>query len=195
MSDLLGASVRSGRGLLRQSRSLLSLGLVAVSMAACASGTTPPNTLNAPVSHKPVMLAINGFNYTDLTISSFSVNGAGGGNIFVSTPTTGGGGTACCVVFVSGASLPQPLNVEWVRWTDAHHNITCHKTVMLNGPIPAHPTALGVHFMPDGNVEVEVTDGYPKVRLHLGSYNGGHRHATGNVIHDREMAECTDGGD
>ena len=33
-----------------------------------------------------------GYNYTDNYISSFSVNGAGGGNLEVSIPTAGGGG-------------------------------------------------------------------------------------------------------
>jgi hypothetical protein len=186
--------LRSRQGLPGNCRSLLSLGLVAASMAACASGTAPPEASNATVSHKPVMLAINGFNYTDLYIDSFSVNGGGGGNLFVSSPTSGGGGTECCVVLVPGASLPQPLNVEWVRWTDAHHSVTCHKTVMLKGPIPSHPTALGVHFMPNGDIEVEVTDGEADPKLRLERFDRGHRHSSGNVVHD-ESAECVHGSD
>jgi hypothetical protein len=191
---MAATELRSGWELLHHWRNLLASGLVAASMAACASGTAPAEAPKVPVSHKPVMLAINGFNYTDLYIDSFSVNGGGGGNLFVSSPTSGGGGTECCVILVPGASLPQPLNVEWVRWTDAHHSITCHKTVMLKGPIPSHPTALGVHFMPDGDIEVEVTDGEADPKLRLERFDRGHRHPSGNVVHD-ESAECVHGSD
>ncbi|AKI99144.1 Hypothetical protein AA314_00771 [Archangium gephyra] len=50
-----------------------------------AAETTPP-------SLEPISLEINGFNYTDLYIDNFSVNGNSGGNLYVSSPTSGGGG-------------------------------------------------------------------------------------------------------
>ena len=141
---------------------------------------------------EPVGLAINGFNYTDLPISFFSVAYQGGGNILPSTPTSGGGGTVCCVRWRPGTTLPKPMLVEWSRYTNQRWR-TCQKTVMLNGPVPANPTAIGVHFMPDGDVQLEITAGYPKLKLKLNIFDDGHRHEFGNEVHDEKTASCKDG--
>lgn len=140
---------------------------------------------------RSAMLAVNGFNYTDLSIDAFSVEGAGGGNIFVSSPTSGGGGTSCCVLMFAPDRLPQPITVRWMRYLN-HRDRWCEKTVMLKGPVPEHPTALGVHFMPDGDIQLEVTSGYPHLKLRLKNFDDGHRYASGNVIHDEEVARCKD---
>lgn len=127
-----------------------------------AQGTAPPNpTVTSAPSGTPVSLAINGFNYTDLYIPSFEVAYQGGGNIFVSTLTSGGGGTTCCVVWRPGTKLPTPIKVRWSR----DRKRWCEKTVMLTGPVPDHPTAIGVHFMPDGDVQVQLSEGeeWPKL--------------------------------
>ena len=142
---------------------------------------------------KPKMLAINGFNYTDLYIDDFSVGSSGGGNLFVSSPTSGGGGTSCCVVLYPGAPLPRPVTIEWMRSLDGKKQRWCKKTVELTGPIPANPTAFGVHFMPDGEIQVEVTQGEADPKLRLERFNAGHRKAEGNVIHDEQKAVCKDG--
>lgn len=171
---------------------------LAALQAGCAQPAPATRPLAEPVEYiplfdsKPRALAINGFNYTDLTISSFSVGAAGGGNIFVSSPTSGGGGTSCCVLLVPGAALPRPISIEWMRHIDGRDR-WCKKVVQLRGPIPNNPTALGVHFMPDGEVVVEVTEGYPSLKLRLENYDDGHRKATGNVIHDEKKAVCRDG--
>jgi hypothetical protein len=142
---------------------------------------------------KPKMLAIVGYNYTDLTISDFSVGSAGGSNIFVSSPTSGGGAISCCVVLYPGASLPKPVVIEWMRFINGKDR-WCKKTVQLTGPIPENPTGFGVHFMPDGEIQVEVTEGggtTPKLKLER--FNPGHRKAEGNVIYDEQKAVCKDG--
>jgi hypothetical protein len=59
-----------------------------------------------------VNLTITGFNYTSRYIDEFSVNGQGGGNLYVSGPTSGGGGSICCVSYVKGAAAPRII----VRW-------------------------------------------------------------------------------
>ncbi|MBT9527433.1 MAG: DUF3304 domain-containing protein [Rhizobacter sp.] len=170
--------------------------VAALALSACAQPTPPQEpagTQSVPkFDGKPKMLAINGFNYTDLTISSFSVGASGGGNIFVSSPTSGGGSTSCCVVLYPGAALPRPVTIEWMRLVNGKDR-WCKKTVQLTGPIPENPTAFGVHFMPDGEIQVEVTQGYPKLKLRLANHNDGHRKAEGNVIHDEEKAVCKDG--
>lgn len=170
--------------------------VAALTLSACAQPTSPQEPVGGQTvpkfDGKPKMLAINGFNYTDLTISSFSVGASGGGNIFVSSPTSGGGSTSCCVVLYPGAPLPRPVTIEWMRLVNGKDR-WCKKTVQLTGPIPENPTAFGVHFMPDGEIQVEVTEGYPKLKLRLDNYNDGHRKAEGNVIHDEQKAVCKDG--
>ena len=162
---------------------------LALALPACAQ---PPITSeDDPRLGPPVALAINGFNYTDTVISYFSVNGQGAGNLVVSSPTSGGGGTVCCVVWYPITELPWPIKVEWMRVVNGRDR-WCKKTVMLNGPVPDHPTAFGVHFMPDGDIQVEITKGYPDLKLRLKNFDDGHRHETGNVIHDEEVARCRD---
>jgi Protein of unknown function (DUF3304) len=141
---------------------------------------------------KPVGLAINGFNYTDLVIELFSVAYQGGGNIYVSSPTSGGGGTVCCVTWRTGTKLPKPIQVEWLRVVN-NKDRWCRKTVMLTGPVPANPTAIGVHFMPDGDIQIELTEGEADPKLKLNRFDAGRRKEIGNVIHDEETASCKDG--
>jgi hypothetical protein len=169
--------------------------LSCVVLCACTTtraGQQPPPPGWTYTGTEPAMLAVNGFNYTDLPIDSFSVGGAGGGNIFVSSPTSGGGGTSCCVTLYPGAVLPQPMTVRWMRYFGQGRSRWCEKTVLLQGPIPDKPTAVGVHFMPDGDIHLEVARGYPKLKLRIENFDDGRRKAIGNVIHDEEVARCKD---
>ncbi|QBQ38021.1 DUF3304 domain-containing protein [Pseudoduganella plicata] len=68
----------------------LAVAWIVPSMAGC----TPNNPAaadnansTAQRSNEPVMLSITGYNYTNRHIESFSVNGQGGGNIYVSLCT------------------------------------------------------------------------------------------------------------
>jgi hypothetical protein len=135
------------------------------------------------------MLALNGFNYTDLYIDSFSVDGQGGGNIFVSSPTSGGGGTSCCVGFSAGSTLPLRIKVKWSRDRKRY----CEKEVLVTGPIPAAPEHLAVHFFPDGRIEAELTEDYPAVKLQLERVDRYERKASGNTVADEQTARCHDG--
>jgi hypothetical protein len=165
-----------------------------MAMSACGHPAQAPTNEAPPAQNdgKPKMLAINGFNYTDLTISEFSVGSSGGGNIFVSSPTSGGGGTSCCVVWYPGMQMPKPVTIEWMRFVNGRDR-WCKKTVLLTGPVPENPTAFGVHFMPDGDIQVEITQGASDPKLKLPRFNAGHRRAEGNVIHDEQTASCKDG--
>jgi Protein of unknown function (DUF3304) len=165
------------------------LGLSACGQIAAQNAPTAETQVAAQPLGKPVGLAINGFNYTDTYIPTFEVNDQGGGNIFVSTPTSGGGGTVCCVTWRPGTRLPKPIKVMWSR----DRKRWCHKTVMLTGPVPANPTAIGVHFMPNGDIQVELTEGEADPKLRLASFDHGRRKETGNAIHDEETASCKDG--
>jgi hypothetical protein len=160
-------------------------------LAAQGASTAETQVMAQPLG-KPVGLAINGFNYTDVAIDLFSVAHQGGGNILVSTPTSGGGGTACCVTWRAGTKLPRPIHVEWMRYANKKQR-WCQKTVMLSGPVPENPTAIGVHFMPDGDIQIELTEGEADPKLKLRNFDDGRRKETGNVIHDEETASCKDG--
>ena len=158
----------------------------------CGQVATTQAADQSTASGKPVGLAINGFNYTDLVIELFSVSGQSGGNIAVSSPTSGGGGTMCCVTWRPGTKLPTPIRVEWMRYVNNKQR-WCKKTVMLAEPVPANPKAIGVHFMPDGDIQIELSEDYPEVKLKLTSFNHGRRKEGGNVIHDEQTASCSDG--
>ncbi|MFY0526730.1 DUF3304 domain-containing protein [Archangium gephyra] len=152
-------------------------------------GTQPAQVDEAPVITEPVSLTINGFNYTDLYIDSFEVNGQGGGNLFVSSPTAGGGKGVCCMSFRPGTKLPVQLRIKWTR----DRKRWCEKEALLTGPVPANPRHLGVHFFPDGHIEAEITEDYPELKLKLQDYNDEQRKASGNAVADEQTARCKDG--
>ncbi|HEX8436214.1 DUF3304 domain-containing protein [Archangium sp.] len=141
----------------------------------------------APADSEPVLLEINGFNYTDLYIDSFEVNGQSGGNLFVSSTTSGGGGSVCCMRWVPGTHLP--LRVSWTR----DRKRWCEQEVPLRLPLPAAPRHLGVHFFPDGHIEAELTADYPALKLELERDNPEERKASGNTLNDERMSRCKDG--
>ena len=90
---------------------------------------------------------ITGYNHTDNTIASFSVNGVWGGN---ATPHSGGGSSTCCL------QLPEPwhagLSVK-VSWEDAQG--AQHDREI---PVPEYKEpSLGifnVHFLRSGEIKV-----------------------------------------
>jgi uncharacterized protein DUF3304 len=172
-----------------------SIGLM-LALAACDESTPrekpdegPATTEDSRALRKRVSLEINGFNYTDLYIDSFSVNGQGGGNINVSSPTSGGGGSVCCVLFSRGSALPLRVKVKWTRDGERW----CEQEVLITGPIPVSPEHLGVHFFPDGHIEAEITENYPKPKLQLGRVDPGKRKESGNTVADEQMGRCHDG--
>ena len=158
-----------------------------LSQGACRPAKPEPTS--RPVATQRVSLEINGYNYTDLYIDGFLVNGQGGGNIFVSSPTSGGGKSACCVVFSPGEELPATLTVKWTR----DNKRWCEAEAALKPSIPANPQHLGVHFYPDGHIEAEITENDPELRLKLEALDDGQRKQTGNVVADEQTARCKDG--
>lgn len=129
-----------------------------------------------------VSLTLTGYNYTNRYINQFSVNGSGGGNLFVSSPRGGGGGSVCCVDYITGID-------DWkviVRWqSDACtfnnskdedgqrsyqiHSIFKEVEVQVSPKIPSNPRYLEVHFYPDGHVEAALTENSSSPRLRLES--------------------------
>lgn len=130
-----------------------------------------------------------GYNYTDLYIDSFEVDGAGGGNLAVSTADSPGGGHTCCAVVTSGLPLGTSFNIKWTR----DRKRWCEQDVPLTKPIPSEPRYFEVHFYPDGRIEIEVTRKASPPRLPLERFSRGERHAAGNVNNDEKYSRCKDG--
>jgi hypothetical protein len=128
-------------------------------------------------------LTITGYNYTDHYIDSFSVNGAGGGNIFVSSPTSGGGGSVCC-----GSYYPklknQTVRVRWQsggckyfagRGADGSDIWLIHPSfkeadALVVDVANGEPQNMEVHIYPDDKVQVQVSSevSLPRMKLEKG---------------------------
>lgn len=152
---------------------------------------TPATTQESSALTKPVSLEINGYNYTDLAIDSFEVNGQGGGDLSVSSTTSGGGKATCCLGLSPGTKFPVELTIQWTR----DRKRWCEKTVQLAAPVTANPRHIGVHFFPDGRIEAELTEDYADLKLKLDRVDVGRRKPAGNSVQDEQSARCRDGDD
>jgi hypothetical protein len=160
-----------------------------VALGAC-DGMLDKGSTNKSTDAK--MATVYGYNYTDLYIDSFSVNGQGGSNLAVSSPTGGGSKHVCCVMVRPNQKLTATITIRWTR--DAYTKVWCELDVMLNDPVPSNPDYFEVHFYQDGHVEVAVTEEASEPRLKLARFSRGQRHGTGNVNNDTKFARCTNGG-
>lgn len=113
---------------------------------------------------EPYALGISSYNYSTRYIGGFSVNGQGGGNIGRANDQGWGvGGVVCCVTVRPDQKFPFQVTVKWFygREEDDKGNVTMpdephEATVSVNGPLPADPDALIVHFLPGNKVEAEI---------------------------------------
>jgi hypothetical protein len=135
-------------------------------------------------------LGIAGYNYTDSYLDTFSVNGAGGGNVYVSTLTSGGGSVTCCASIPDDMTLPITVEISWRRDGDAPY---CKQTVLLDGPVANEPNYLEVHFYQDGTIQLAITDYPSPPRVKLREFSPAFRHASGNVDNDLKYSECKSG--
>lgn len=184
----------------------LALGLHLVS--ACNSSAEVPKTASSATSPAPTeplapvpverdakgvpisySVAAYGYNYTDLYIDSFEVDGAGGGNLAVSTPSSPGGGSTCCAVVTSGLPLGTTFNIKWTRDRERW----CQQDVPLTKPVPKDAKYLEVHFYPDGKIEIEATQKASAPRLVLERVSYARRRETGNVNNDEKYSRCKNG--
>ena len=127
-----------------------------------------------------VSLTLTGYNYTERYIDQFSVNGNGGGNLFVSGPTSGGGGSACCVNYIAGVKKWK-FPVRWQtggctyntsKYEDGRERSELYHSykeleVQIDPKVSDRPAYLEVHFYPDGHVEAAVTENSSPPRLQL----------------------------
>ena len=162
---------------------------VSQTTAAVSETALPKEYESDGITPKRYSVVAYGYNYTDLYIDSFEVDGAGGGNLEVSIPTAGGGKHTCCTTLVSGLPLGTEFTIKWTRDRERW----CEQTVKLTQPIPLDPHYLEVHFYPDGHIEIEATQRASPPRLKLERYSRGERRETGNVNNDEKFARCKGG--
>lgn len=144
---------------------------------------TAPSSADARLSMDAKSLLIQGYNYTDDYIDSFTVDGQGGGNLYVSSPHSGGGGSVCCASFNQGMPLPIRLKIRWVgaycmwkepnpypfgqRYYDRRMSLWNEAEALAVDLSQGKPRALEVHIFPDGHIEAAITPGYSPPRMVL----------------------------
>lgn len=134
-------------------------------------------------------LTIVGYNYTDTAITSFSVNGAGGGNIEVSSRDYSYGGGTCCAPMPQGTPLPIPVDIKWQR-DGIGQRRWCEQKVPLTGPIPKDAGYVEVHFYQDGTIQAAITDYPTRPRVLMDRYSPALRKPDGNVDNDSLHSTC-----
>lgn len=146
----------------------------------CACNANSSTTSDRRFKKDEYGLAIIGYNYTPRYIDQFSVNGAGGGNIYPSSPTSGGGGGVCCATF-----LPDLPNMKMkVRWqsdacryisyvsekgeqTWSHYLFFKEQEVTPVVLAKGEPAFMEIHIYADNHVEAFVTREMSEPRLKL----------------------------
>ena len=168
--------------------SRITLPLVAALVAASCHPSRPSSESTAGDMSRGYSVVAYGYNYTDTYIDSFEVDGAGGGNLAVSTPTAPGGGHTCCTTLFSGLPLGTEFTIKWTR----DRKRWCEQTVLLTKPIPVEPRYLEVHFYQDGHIEIEATQQASPPRLKLERASYARRHQSNNTNKDEKLSRCKD---
>jgi hypothetical protein len=149
-------------------------------LCACGQAVTSEDPAGAAKIDEPASLALEGYNYTNRYIDSFTVDGHGGGNVYLSSSTSGGGGTVCCVPYWPGTKA----NVVTVRWQSGAclyhkrsstsdeiyerlHTFYTEQKVAVVENNKAPSKYMEVHFYPDGTVQAAVTASASPPRLLL----------------------------
>ncbi|WP_374317207.1 DUF3304 domain-containing protein [Aquabacterium sp.] len=159
---------------------MLAVALTCIWLWGCAQADKPGEAVPAVKLGEAQALLIQGYNYTDDVIDSFTVNGQGGGRLYVSGPDSGGGGSVCCVSYRPGTPLPIKLRVRWMggycmefetsefgRTNSYRKGLWREADAFAVDLSNGKPRALEVHIFPDGHVEAAITEGYSKPRLVL----------------------------
>ncbi|RYZ92750.1 MAG: DUF3304 domain-containing protein [Proteobacteria bacterium] len=119
-----------------------------------------------------VLLGLVGYNYTNRNISEYSVNGASGGYINLSSPTSGGSGVTCCVRMLKKSPAPIQVRVRWQvdgcvllesnprTGAKAERRVFYFKDADVDVQIPNNTKLkfIETHFYPDGTIQVKLTE-------------------------------------
>lgn len=150
----------------------LSMRLSLLAVLAIFHAEQPKAATGEKRSDEYTMLGLVGYNYTDRHISTYSIDGADGGHINLSSPTTGGSGISCCVKFSRKNSGPLKVKVRWQvdgctyllkdeatgRSGKVRHYYYKETVVEVQRSYRAEPAYIETHFFPNGLVQVRLTD-------------------------------------
>ena len=152
---------------------LLSLASIVIPLACDAASHETPIEKNQETYF---LLGLVGYNYTDRYIDSYSVNGADGGFVRLSSPTSGGSGIACCGKLSKQYAGKTKATVRWQvdgcvylikdertgKADKVIHSYFKEKEVDVERAVSNTPAYLETHFYPDGSVRVQVSE-HPSV--------------------------------
>lgn len=138
------------------------------------------------IKEKYFLLGLVGYNYTDRHISDYTVNGAGGADIRLSSPTGRGSGITCCVRLAKKSIIPPRVKVRWqydggvyfmrndrTGATDlVRHHYYKEMEVDVQRADSGTPKYIETHFYPDGGVKVFSTHFFSGPRLKLDPKRG-----------------------
>jgi len=119
-----------------------------------------------------VLLSLIGYNYTDRHISDYSVSGAGGGHINLSSATSGGSGQACCVRLSRVGGRTFLIKVRWQvdgckyverdprtgATDEIRHFYYKEMDVNVQRMDDQNPGYIETHFYADGSIKVRLTE-------------------------------------
>ncbi|WP_374317208.1 DUF3304 domain-containing protein [Aquabacterium sp.] len=178
----------------------LAVTLICVWILGSAQAEEPSEVVPLVRRGETQALLIQGYNYTDDYIDSFTVNGQGGGNVQLSGPYTGGGGGVCCVSYRPGSPQPIRLKVRWIggycmefetsefgRTNSYRKGLWREADAFAVDLSNGKPRALEVHFYPDGHVEAAISAGNTPARLKLEVNEKGERPGV-----EHQYQTCTD---
>jgi Protein of unknown function (DUF3304) len=154
--------------------------------AAQASASAASADLDLKGTPRSYSVIAYGYNYTDLYIDSFEIDGSGGGNLSVSTPDSPGGKHTCCAIVTPGLPPGTTFNIKWTR----DRKRWCQQDVPLYKPVPKDPRYFEVHFYPNGKIEIEVTQEASTPRLKLERVDYVSRKETNNMNNDEKFSRC-----
>lgn len=161
--------------------------LFMASLAVIAAGDArAEKSAREQLKEKYFLLGLVGYNYTDRHISNYTVNGAGGADIRLSSPTGGGSGITCCVRLRKQSTIVPRVKVRWQYdgcvyfmkndrtgasdWVQ--HYYYKEVEVDLKRADSGNPGYIETHFYPDGTVQVRSTDDFSSPDLKLDPKRG-----------------------
>lgn len=126
------------------------------------------------------VLGLIAYNYTDRLIEEYTVDGSGGGDVRLSSPTSGGSGVMCCARLSKDRKERILVTVRWQFdgcsykteipggkiWERRKFHYKEAK-VYLKPSLSKESAYLETHFYADGSVKVKVTDeiSLPELKL------------------------------
>lgn len=157
------------------------LSLIALSIATMCHVPSVEAVEQKKTGDKYLLLGLVGYNYTDRHISEYSVDGASGGYVRLSSRTGGGSGTTCCVKIQRNYRDRMTVKVRW-QVDGCTYLIKDDRTgeadkvryfyykeaeVEVLHRDGGDPQYIETHFFPDGSVKVQLTESMSRPILDL----------------------------